>query len=411
MLLREKGCRHQHRDLLAVLHRLERRAYGDLGLAVADVAADHAVHRDSLLHIGLHLGDGGELIVGLGERERVLHLPLPRAVGREGVPGRGLPRRVQLHQLGRDLANSLARLAFRIRPVRSAELGQARHLPAHVPGELIQRIHRDEQPVAGLAALAGGVLDDQVLAARAADGALDHLDELADAVLVVHDHVPGLQRQRIDLVAAAGGQLLALAGRGDAVAGQVRFGDDDQLGVVEHDAVVQRAAQHPDEPAHRVGAGIQRGGGHLGVGEALQEALRRTVSRDDDHSAAAGGHVRAQRREDGRDQLVGAARGRRGEHRQHHLGRIVRGERAQRPPGQFALVGARVDDVESTVGRGRQVQPVRAERGRAAERGRRPGGLQEFLPGAHEIRGAGADLLRIAQQHVGALGQHLGQQL
>ena len=36
---------HQHGDLLAGVDRLERGADGDLGLAVADVAADQAVHR------------------------------------------------------------------------------------------------------------------------------------------------------------------------------------------------------------------------------------------------------------------------------------------------------------------------------------------------------------------------------
>ena len=40
--------RHQDRDLLAVLDGLERRAHGDLGLAVAHVAADQAVHRHRL---------------------------------------------------------------------------------------------------------------------------------------------------------------------------------------------------------------------------------------------------------------------------------------------------------------------------------------------------------------------------
>ena len=41
----EQRRRHQDGDLLAVLHRLERGPHGDLGLAVADVAADQPVHR------------------------------------------------------------------------------------------------------------------------------------------------------------------------------------------------------------------------------------------------------------------------------------------------------------------------------------------------------------------------------
>ena len=45
VLGREHGRRHEHRDLLAVLGRLERGAQRDLGLAVADVADDQPVHR------------------------------------------------------------------------------------------------------------------------------------------------------------------------------------------------------------------------------------------------------------------------------------------------------------------------------------------------------------------------------
>ena len=46
VLLDEQRGRHEDRDLLAVLDRLERRPDRDLGLAVADVAADEPVHRD-----------------------------------------------------------------------------------------------------------------------------------------------------------------------------------------------------------------------------------------------------------------------------------------------------------------------------------------------------------------------------
>ena len=42
VLPHQQRRRHEHRDLLAVLHRLERGAHRDLGLAVADVARDAA---------------------------------------------------------------------------------------------------------------------------------------------------------------------------------------------------------------------------------------------------------------------------------------------------------------------------------------------------------------------------------
>ena len=56
VLLGEDRRRHEDGDLLAVVDRLERGADGQLGLAVADVAADEAVHRPGLLHVALDLG-------------------------------------------------------------------------------------------------------------------------------------------------------------------------------------------------------------------------------------------------------------------------------------------------------------------------------------------------------------------
>ena len=76
----EQRGRHQDGHLLAVLHRLERGPHGDLGLAVADVAADDAVHRQRLLHVGLDLVDRGELIGRLDVGERVFEFALPRGV-------------------------------------------------------------------------------------------------------------------------------------------------------------------------------------------------------------------------------------------------------------------------------------------------------------------------------------------
>ena len=85
VLLHEQRRRHEHGDLLAVLDGLERGAHGDLGLAEADVAREQAVHRDRPLHVGLHLVDGLQLVGGLGERERLLELALPRGVRAERV--------------------------------------------------------------------------------------------------------------------------------------------------------------------------------------------------------------------------------------------------------------------------------------------------------------------------------------
>ena len=102
----------EHHDLLAVLRRLERRADGDLGLAVADVAADEAVHRlgrsMSALTSAMAVSWSGVSSYG----ERVLQLVLPRRVRREREAV--TPRGARTGRRGRRRASCAA---FRALPV------------------------------------------------------------------------------------------------------------------------------------------------------------------------------------------------------------------------------------------------------------------------------------------------------
>ena len=80
-------------DLFAVLHGLEGGAHGDFGFAVADVAAEQAVHRRGGFHVLLDGADRGELVVGLVVVEGVFKLALKFVVGREGGALRGVALR------------------------------------------------------------------------------------------------------------------------------------------------------------------------------------------------------------------------------------------------------------------------------------------------------------------------------
>ena len=215
VLLHEQRRRHQDGDLLAVLDRLERRPDRDLGLAVADVAADQPVHRDGPPHVGLDLLDRGQLVGGLVEREGVLELALPRGVGPERVALGGLARGVELDQLGGDLADRLAGAALALGPVGAAEPVEAGLLAADVAGDLVEAVGRHEEPVGRPAALGGAVLEDEVLAGGALHLALPHLHEAADAVLLVDDVVAGLELERVDLLLAPGRH--PASGRGSAL--------------------------------------------------------------------------------------------------------------------------------------------------------------------------------------------------
>ena len=85
VLLGEHRGGHQHGDLLAVHDRLEGGAQRHLGLAVAHVAADQAVHGLGPLHVPLHVADGLQLVGRLVVGEGRLELLLPGRVDREGV--------------------------------------------------------------------------------------------------------------------------------------------------------------------------------------------------------------------------------------------------------------------------------------------------------------------------------------
>ena len=82
VLAREHGRRHEHRSLPSPHHALERRPHRELGLAVADVAAEQPVHGHPRLHVLLDRLQRDELVRRLLVRERRLERLLPRRVRR-----------------------------------------------------------------------------------------------------------------------------------------------------------------------------------------------------------------------------------------------------------------------------------------------------------------------------------------
>ncbi len=197
---------------------------------------------------------------------------------------------VELDEFAGDLAHSLAGFALGVLPIRAAQFRQRRCFATDIAGKLVERVHRHVQLVAGLAALARGVLDDEVFAARPRHCALDHLDEPADAVLVVHHEVTRGQRQRVDLVAALGTEPATVARARHPRAGQVGLGDDDERrgrgGGTTRD---QTAPQGSVVDRDGVGHGRLTGGGHrrrdFGLTQAFVDALGRALARDDDRRA------------------------------------------------------------------------------------------------------------------------------
>ena len=396
VLLDEQRRRHEHGDLLAVLDGLEGGAHGDLGLAEADVAADQAVHRDRLFHVGLDLVDGGELVGGLLVRERVLQLLLPRGVGAEREAGGALAGRIQLDQVLGDLVDVLAGLRLGSRPVGAAELVELRGLRADVLADLVELVGRDEQLVGRCAAFARRVFDDQVFARRpvgaGADGALAHADEPADAVLLVHHVVAGLQLHQVDGLAAAL-RRFRLAGGGGA-AGQVAFGEQRDLGRRVDEAVDGLRADHREagdaglvdralEPRERAG----RGGGDGDVDPLADEPL----------DAARG------------LRLVAAVCARVGRCEADVAGQARVDAEARQSVDVVVGVFERADRLVEV----EEARPVEADRraGAVARCGHMPACGEELVRGLGQVLGGTAQLLRVGEHHDRALVQHAGHRL
>ncbi len=193
MLLREDRGRHQHRHLAALLPRLEGGAHRHLGLAVADVAADQAVHRLDVLHVLLHLDDRLELVGRLLVGERRLQLALPHGVGLEGVSLEGLPRGVGADQLVRHLLDRLLGARLGLLPRAGAEPVDRgpRALARGVARDQRELLHRDEQAV-GL-----GVAELDAVGLLAVQGQPLHPAVDADPVVLVHHVVADLERGQL----------------------------------------------------------------------------------------------------------------------------------------------------------------------------------------------------------------------
>ena len=232
MLLGEDRRRHQHHHLLALGRRLVGGTQRDLGLAVADVAADQPVHRPVGLHVGLDRLDRVDLVGGLAIGERALELELPLAVGLEHVALARLALGVEVEQLAGELAGRAARARLDRVPALRAERRELRRVAARadVARDLRQLLGRREDLVVAL------VLELEVVAGDAGERLRLEAGEAGDAVVLVDDVVADAQ-------VGEGRHRPAAAGRGRrcaAAVDQAAEGDDDEPQLRRDEAVGER---------------------------------------------------------------------------------------------------------------------------------------------------------------------------
>ena len=193
MLEAEHRRRGEHRDLLAIAQRLERRAHHDFGLAVADIAAQQAVHGLRTFHVAFDIGDRCFLVARFGELEGVFEFALPVAVGGKRKALREFALRVELQQLFRHIAHFRFDARLGARPGGAAHAVELR-LRFALAAKSLHQIHARQRHIELVAAR---IFEQHVVAFGIALGNLANAEELADAVLGV-DHV--IARLQIELV-------------------------------------------------------------------------------------------------------------------------------------------------------------------------------------------------------------------
>ena len=296
------------------------------------------------------------------------------------------PLLVQHDEFLRDLADGGTDLALGLGEVAATEAVQRRCLATDVLPERVDLVRRHVQLVAAL------VRHEQVVAFDATDRAFDHAFVLADAVLVVHDVVAGLE-------VLERGRALALAGAGLAVGTpatrQVGLGDDGELGVGHGAPAVQRG--HRDVAAGSTQIGAVAGDRELEV--LVEQDLAQPLGRP----GAVGSHrdresVGEEAAESvGQSGAVAADRAPPGRLHERGVGRLGRG--VDRPEAGVAAG-------EQVVGR--SVQPRELLVGVACP-GRRQGFRQVVLLGEQVGRPV-AHAAWFDQDRLGLGREHIGQQ-
>src|SRR5262249_41595846 len=186
---------------------------------------------------------------------------------------------VEADELRRDLANRLARSAFRLGPVGPAQAVQRRVVVTDVLGDLVERIRRYVKAITRLSALGRRVLDDQVLTLTAVYATAHHLDIPAHAVLFVDDEVTRLKQDRVDRVAPPARHARRVTRERTTLAGQVGFGEEREPEVGRDHAAAQASRRHEDDAGRKA---CVQARWYVSCGQSLAGALGGAVPVEDE---------------------------------------------------------------------------------------------------------------------------------
>ena len=283
VLLGEYGRRHENGRLPPVEHALHHRAQGDLGLAVAHVAAQETVHGHGLFHVGLDLVDAPELVVRLRIAEVLLKFRLPRAVGCEGVTLRAPARGVERRELFGHAFCGRFGARFRARPLRAAHFGQL-HGPVLARADVFA--HEVELRRRDIERVRPGIADLDIVFHRTVDRHLHDARKAADAVIFVHDEVAnGEVGVGVDLLAV---RLLFVSGAPQAGRRDLRVREDGEPCIRKLDARRETARRDEALPRfrQRIRVLVRRGMDAVTVEKLAQNARPAHIARQHDHAVS-----------------------------------------------------------------------------------------------------------------------------
>ena len=194
VLLGQYRCGDEDCDLFSELDDLEGGAHGDFGFAVANVAAEEAVHGAGAGEVIFDFIGGFGLVLGGGVGKGVFEFLLPDGIGGKGGAGGVLAGGLDFEHFGGELFDGLGDFFFLLAPACAAESGERRPAVSAADVFLYQVDLRDGDVKHGAAAGAGEAQGEKFRcfsnAARLIAFTCDrgHAFKFCDAVMDV-DHV------------------------------------------------------------------------------------------------------------------------------------------------------------------------------------------------------------------------------
>ena len=124
VLLRKDCCRHQHSDLLSVLHRFKCGSNGNFCFSESHVTAHKPVHDNRRFHITFGIIDGRQLILSFLVRKGIFKLLLPDSVLGKLKSLRLLSLGIQFYQILSHLFHCRLDLILGMTPFRCTKFIQ-----------------------------------------------------------------------------------------------------------------------------------------------------------------------------------------------------------------------------------------------------------------------------------------------